>query len=321
MGRNKLTFKDIMPRILVFLIWAGGTSVYMWDASTSLIKANTRKLIIQDWIFIGIYILLSIIFLWAYYVACWSDPGSTEQYYKKLGLLDDILNKKIPAELTLMPVCKTCHLPKPERVHHCSKCNQCYFRFDHHCPIIGNCVALYNFKGFILMPIYGAILCILLGIELFVQHKTYFSLIPLPFAGYFLFFSLSYCPQIVKNMTTLERLTLRVEMIFGKNRLDNFNEFFDGFLFFLPTRPKVSGFHWSGEQVENMVKELEIKMKNKKKNKRKNKVYPQIDDQETEVKKTTKDTTKDGEVEVDDIIDNIDNNEEEGGADFEKKLI
>lgn len=318
MARNKLTFLDILPRVIIFLLWVGVTSVFMWDTSTSIIKnGDKRKLIIQNWILIGIYIFFTILFLWSYWVACWSDPGSTEKYYKKLGVLEDILDKKIPQELTLMPVCKVCHLPKPERTHHCSRCGQCYFRFDHHCPIIGNCVALYNFKGFILMPIYGAILCILLSLELLLQHFTFFCVIPLPFAGYFVFFSFSYCDQIVKNMTTLERLTLKVEMIFGKNRLDNFNQFFDGFLLFFPTRPKVSGYHWSGEQVENMVKDLENKMKKQKKIKRKNKVYPQIENKEENEKKSKKENTND----VDDIIDNIDNNEEEGGDDFEKKLI
>ncbi|KAK8883009.1 hypothetical protein M9Y10_045657 [Tritrichomonas musculus] len=312
MARNPLTFLDILPRIIIFLIWTGGTSVYMWDVSTSLIKASKKKYIIQDWIFIGVFIFLSIIFLWTYYVACWSDPGSTERFYKKLGVLDKILEKKIPPELTLMPVCKVCHLPKPERTHHCSRCNQCYFRFDHHCPLIGNCVALNNFKGFILMPIYGGILCILLSIELFMQHRKafYYSIIPLPFAAYFIYFSLSYCRNIVKNVTTLETFTFKVDNIFGSNRFKNFQQFFDGFFgVFLPTKPKISGFYWSGEQVVNMVKDLEEKMK-------KDKIAKRKERKEKKEKESQKDETND----VDDIIDNIDKAKEVEG-DIEKKLI
>ncbi|ORZ17615.1 DHHC palmitoyltransferase-domain-containing protein [Absidia repens] len=50
--------------------------------------------------------------------------------------------------------CKKCHLPKPERAHHCSVCNACVLRFDHHCPWIHNCVGHYNHRYFVLFMTY-----------------------------------------------------------------------------------------------------------------------------------------------------------------------
>ncbi|CAG8559642.1 7449_t:CDS:2 [Ambispora gerdemannii] len=49
---------------------------------------------------------------------------------------------------------KTCHLPKPERAHHCSVCKRCVLRFDHHCPWISNCVGYFNHRYFVLFMTY-----------------------------------------------------------------------------------------------------------------------------------------------------------------------
>jgi hypothetical protein len=37
--------------------------------------------------------------------------------------------------------CKKCVLPKPDRAHHCSLCQRCVLKMDHHCPWINNCVS------------------------------------------------------------------------------------------------------------------------------------------------------------------------------------
>ncbi|EKX50793.1 hypothetical protein GUITHDRAFT_92824 [Guillardia theta CCMP2712] len=37
--------------------------------------------------------------------------------------------------------CYTCKLWRPPRASHCRICKRCYYRFDHHCPITGTCIA------------------------------------------------------------------------------------------------------------------------------------------------------------------------------------
>jgi hypothetical protein len=54
-------------------------------------------------------------------------------------------------------MCNKCIRKKPDRTHHCSQCNECIIKMDHHCPWIANCVGLKNYKYFLLTLIYAAI--------------------------------------------------------------------------------------------------------------------------------------------------------------------
>ncbi|KAL4001841.1 DHHC palmitoyltransferase family protein [Acanthocheilonema viteae] len=57
------------------------------------------------------------------------------------------------------PFCIYCKVIKPNRTHHCRRCNRCIIRMDHHCPIIGHCIHMHNHKFFLLFLFWSTILC------------------------------------------------------------------------------------------------------------------------------------------------------------------
>lgn len=72
-----------------------------------------------------------------FYMAVVTDPGGVEQISVE-DAEDDAGRRLIPK------TCRKCHMPKPRRTHHCSVCNRCIMKFDHHCPWIANCVGHRN---------------------------------------------------------------------------------------------------------------------------------------------------------------------------------
>ena len=50
--------------------------------------------------------------------------------------------------------CITCNIVRDLRVFHCSKCNLCILRHDHHCPWLSNCIGYNNHKKFLCLIVF-----------------------------------------------------------------------------------------------------------------------------------------------------------------------
>ena len=209
---------------------------------------------------IPFYLLFAALFTWCWYVTCISDPGSLLNFYKERGILQQILDGNIPEPLQNLPLCQKCHLPKPLRCHHCSECKRCHFRFDHHCPFIGNCVALYNIKAFILLPFHGGLAIAVFGAEVAIAHYIIFGIMLVILGLCIALTGFVWLPSICSNETTLEDIGhMRVR---GENYnvwcCANFRQICAFPDYCLPTRPPVDGFYWTTKEVEDYVQSLPI---------------------------------------------------------------
>ncbi|KAG0216356.1 hypothetical protein BGX33_000166 [Mortierella sp. NVP41] len=129
---------------------------YQWNEGEGL-QGNIGYVLTMVW---SLYLVWGI--LANYYYAVTTPPGSVLDGLaaeNEATHFHDVL-MEMESFTEFPPTCKRCHLPKPERTHHCSVCKKCILKYDHHCPWIHNCVGHFNHRYFLMFLTYLTTACI-----------------------------------------------------------------------------------------------------------------------------------------------------------------
>ncbi|XP_077433449.1 palmitoyltransferase ZDHHC2 isoform X1 [Vanacampus margaritifer] len=237
-----------IPVLFIALIVAWSYYAYVVQLCLVSIEETWEKVV-----YLMVYHVIFIMFIWAYWQTIFTKPMNPLREFclsysdKELleredrGESQQEILRRIAKELPIytrtnsgaIRFCDRCKLLKPDRCHHCSVCDKCILKMDHHCPWVNNCVGFSNYKSFMLFLAYSLLYCLFItatDLQYFIKFwmaggkahfrlKEYLNGFPDTQAKFhilFLFFSASmfsvslaslfiyHCWLVFKNRSTLE---------------------------------------------------------------------------------------------------------------------
>ena len=112
-----------------------------------IIKAHSQISFLYQIIVLFFFYIISITSM---ILGCCTDPGILPRQGKDFYYATNrpLLRKVINGYKLILSYCYSCSMFRPPRTSHCSVCDNCVERFDHHCLWLGTCIGKRNYKYF-----------------------------------------------------------------------------------------------------------------------------------------------------------------------------
>jgi hypothetical protein len=139
--------KDICGLLCCFLTWL--LLFYGQFGVVTIMMQSFHEHQIHQSINFVVFELLWFLALFSHLKTMLTNPGTVPK-----NTYDDHVKSLEGQKGESFLICRKCSTVRPERAHHCSICDRCIKRMDHHCPWVNNCIGEGNQKYFILFTMY-----------------------------------------------------------------------------------------------------------------------------------------------------------------------
>ncbi|XP_007898855.1 palmitoyltransferase ZDHHC20-B isoform X4 [Callorhinchus milii] len=179
-----------IPVVFIALVICWSYYAYVVELCVFTIQSIGEKVV-----YLVIFHLSFVMFVWAYWKTIFTPPANPSKEFSLMKTdkeqydreerpeAQQAILRKAAKDVPLstrtasgaIRYCDRCQAMKPDRCHHCSACDMCILKMDHHCPWVNNCVGFSNYKFFLLFLAYSLLYCLFIAatvLQYFIKFWT-----------------------------------------------------------------------------------------------------------------------------------------------------